>query len=103
MAKATGNEFRCGKCGRTFKMAAHLARHQSSGHGKKRKKKATKKKRPVGRPRKTAAARRNKGRTSARAPRLGLANLSIEQLGNLIVAARAEAKKRISALKKSIT
>ncbi|MFQ5430238.1 MAG: C2H2-type zinc finger protein [Phycisphaerae bacterium] len=103
MAKATGKNYKCGKCGRTFKMAAHLARHQKAGHGTKKKKRSGKKKRPVGRPRKTAAARANKGRTSARAPRLGLANLSIEQLGSLIVAARAEAKKRISALKKSIT
>jgi uncharacterized C2H2 Zn-finger protein len=45
MAKATARKFKCPKCGRTFSMAAHLARHQNTMHAAKGKKKTVKKKR----------------------------------------------------------
>ena len=37
-------DFRCEKCGRTFSMAAHLARHMSAGHASPQKKAAAKRK-----------------------------------------------------------
>ena len=50
MAKT--RKFKCSKCDRRFKMAAHLARHTSTIHAAKRKAKSAKKKatkRPVSR------------------------------------------------------
>ena len=91
--------FKCSKCDRSFKMAGHLARHQSATHGMKTKKKATAKK----------AKRRGKKRTMKRAgrpkgaaSRLGLKTMSLEQLTQLIGAARGEARSRISEIEASI-
>jgi uncharacterized C2H2 Zn-finger protein len=107
---ATGR-VKCPKCDRTFGMAAHLARHVSAGHGKKKvvKKKTAKGagrkgarkvgKRGPGRPkgsgRKKGAAKRV-GRPKGAVSRLGLKDMSLEQLSDVIQAARAEAHRRIA-------
>ena len=47
MARKT---LKCSKCGRKFSMAAHLARHMSASHGRKKKARRAKTKHRVGRP-----------------------------------------------------
>ena len=86
---------RCSKCDRSFKMPAHLARHMSSTHGFKKKRAVVKKakKRSTGR-RAKKRARRLSGSTT----RLGLSGMSLEQLTQLIDAARGEARRKLSAL-----
>ncbi len=85
--------FKCSKCDRSFKMAGHLARHQSATHGKKTKKKTTAKK----------AKRRGKKRTMKRVgrpkgvgTRFGLKKMSLERLTELIDDARGEARSRLA-------
>ena len=84
--------FKCSKCDRSFKMAGHLARHQSATHGMKTKKKATAKK----------AKRRGKrtmkkfGRPKGSTSRFGLKAMSLERLTELIDAARGEARRRLA-------
>ena len=91
--------FKCSKCDRSFKMAGHLARHMTATHGTKKKRKTTVKK----------AKRRGKKRTMKRvgrpkgaASRLGLKNMSLEQLTQLIDAARGEARSRLAEIEASI-
>ena len=36
MARTRKGTFKCGRCKRTFSMAAHLARHQAAMHGVKK-------------------------------------------------------------------
>jgi hypothetical protein len=57
-AKAAKGALVCSICGRSFKLAAHLARHVSASHGKAPKAPKTRKTRRVGRPagRRTAFA-----------------------------------------------
>lgn len=69
MAK-TG-KFTCSACDRTFSMAAHLARHQSTMHAPKGKTKSAKKQVPKG------AAGRLAGRAMRAAPRYGQAAGSV--------------------------
>ena len=92
---------KCSKCGRTFKMPAHLARHMSAGHGVSAKrsvvKKATNVKKqakkkassPGGAPRKTAS-------------QISLGGLSVEELSQLIVKARVEVRRKISEIERTV-
>jgi uncharacterized C2H2 Zn-finger protein len=98
MAKKT---FKCPSCRRTFKMAAHLARHRAAAHGVKSKRKVKKAK--AGR-RKKAVRRRvtRMGRPTAMASRFKLRNLTLEELGEIIVAARAEGRRRVAELRKAL-
>jgi uncharacterized C2H2 Zn-finger protein len=80
--------FVCSKCGRTFTMKAHLVRHQNAGHGVKRK---TAK-------RKVKTARRSSGA----ARRFGFSRLSLDELGNLLRAARVEGQRRIAEIAKVV-
>jgi len=73
-------------------MAAHLARHASSAHGAKKKKKTV-----------TKAKRRDKkramkkgGRPKGAVSRFGLKTMSLERLTELIDAARGEARSRLA-------
>ena len=88
---------KCPKCDRSFKMAAHLARHAGSAHGAKKKKVAKKARR---RPMKRTAKKlgRPKGSTS----RLGLKKMSLERLTELIDAARHEARSRLAEIESAI-
>lgn len=92
-------EFKCARCGRGFKMKAHLARHLSASHGVKKRGAAGRKvKARRGRPPRAKGAWRN---ARAASP-VQLSNLSVEQLGDLIAAARVEAHRRIEDLQKSM-
>ncbi len=90
--------FKCPKCDRSFSMAGHLGRHMSASHGRKKRKKAAKKakKRSVRRRKKRA------GRPKGVASRLGLGNMTLEQLSQVIDVARAEARRKLVALEEAI-
>ncbi len=90
--------FKCPKCDRSFKMAAHLARHAGSAHGAKKKSKVAKKARR--RPMKRTA--KKLGRPKGSTNRLGLKKMSLEQLTQLIDAARMEARSRLAEIEASI-
>ena len=89
--------YKCSKCDRSFKMAAHLARHTSSAHGAK-KKKTVKKAKRRGKKRTMKRAGRPKSSTS----RFGLKTMSLERLMQLIDAARGEARSRLAEIEASI-
>ncbi len=92
--------FKCKKCDRTFTRPGPFAWHMQSMHGAKKKKKtATAKKakrRTVRRKKKRA------GRPKGVASRLGLGGMSLEQLSQVIDAARAEARRKLVALEEAI-
>ncbi len=91
--------FKCKKCDRTFTRPGPFAWHMQSMHGAKKKKKATTKKakrRSVRRKKKRA------GRPKGVASRLGLGSMSLEQLIQVIDAARAEARRKLAALEEAI-
>ena len=88
-------KFKCPKCDRSFSMAAHLARHTTTMHATKRKTKTKKAaKRKVGRPKKTGA--RRMGPPTSVERKFGVRNMSLDELGNLISAARAAARDKIA-------
>lgn len=111
------DRLKCPECDRTFGMAAHLARHLSAGHDKKTAtqqktakrvgRKASRKAgargpgRPKGSGRKKVAAKAL-GRPRGAAARLGLKDMSFEQLNSVILAARAEAYRRIEEYRDAI-
>ena len=101
MAKAAKGKFKCPKCDRTFSMPGHLGRHMSAIHGLKSKKKAAKKK--AKRRKKVRRRRKVKrvGRPAGVAARLKLQKMTLEELGQLIIAARAEARRKMAALNKA--
>ncbi len=91
--------FKCKKCDRTFTRPGPFAWHMQSMHGAKKKKKAMAKK----------AKRRGKkrtmkkgGRPKGAASRMGLKTMSLEQLTQLIDAARGEARSRLADIEASI-
>ncbi len=90
--------FKCSKCDRSFKMAGHLGRHMSATHGTKKRKKAAKKAKRRGKKRTAKKLGRPKGSTS----RFGLKTMSLEQLTQLIDAARGEARIRLAEIEASI-
>ena len=88
--------FKCSKCDRSFSMAAHLARHMSTIHASPKKKAAVK--------RKAKRARKVKktGGRPKRAARMGLSNMSVDQLINLLAAVRGEMRRRIAEIRKTV-
>ena len=89
--------FKCPKCDRSFSMAGHLGRHLSATHGTKKRKTAKKAKRRSAKRRKKRA-----GRPKGVASRLGLKDMSLEQLSQVIDAARAEARQKLVAFEEAI-
>ncbi len=93
----------CSQCDRTFSMPAHLARHMSGSHGVRpaggKQKRGGKRGRPAG-----SAVRmgRRRGRMPAAVARMNLGSLSADELGQVIVAARAEVERRIYDLRNVI-
>jgi hypothetical protein len=81
-------------------MKAHLARHMSGSHGKKKTvgRKKTKKGRKAKGKRKAKATRRRRGV----AARFGLSKLSTEELSALLKAVRVETRRRISEVQKAL-
>ena len=95
MAKTERRKLKCPKCDRTFSMPAHLARHMSShtgGAGKRVAKKTGAK----------ARSTKRSDRDVAIARRYGLSSMSLEQLSELITAARAEARRKVAELQEVI-
>ena len=90
-------KFKCPKCDRSFAMPGHLGRHMTATHGAKKRKTAKKaKKRSVIRKKKRV------GRPKAVASRLGLGSMSLEELTQVIDAARAQARLKIVELEETI-
>ena len=98
--------FKCSKCPRSFSMAAHLARHMNSTHASPQKKGAAKRKRKAKRRGKVTKAKRVMARRAGRpkgvSARTGLRGMSLDQLMELIAAARVEAGRKIAVIKKSL-
>ncbi len=90
--------FKCSKCDRTFTRPGPFAWHMQSMHGAKKKRKTVKKAKRRGKKRTLKRAGRPKGSGS----RFGLKALSLEQLTQLIDAARTEARRRLTELEASI-
>ena len=87
--------FKCGRCKRTFKMAAHLARHMAAGHGVKKTGNRTIAHRTTG-------FRAKLGRPVGIVARLGLRELGLEQLTEVISAARFEARRKLAELESAL-
>ena len=107
MAQGT---YKCSQCSRTFSMAGHLGRHMSAIHGVSKPKpapkaKAKRKGKALGRPKgsgkgkKKGASQGGLGRPSGLSTRLGLRSMSLDQLSELITEARAEARRKLAAMK----
>ena len=100
-------KLKCPRCDRSFSMPGHLARHMNATHKRKKRKTAKKGKKTVGVARKKRGRQAKKrgvrrvGRPKGVVSRLGLKNMSLEQLSNLIDAARSEARRRIAELEQS--
>ena len=92
MPRKRAAKFKCGKCGKTFGMAMHLGRHMATMHGQK--------------PKKAAKRAGRKGRRGGRPPgvvgRLGLRGMSLDQLVQVIAAAKQEAASRLTELQEAI-
>ena len=100
---AEKKSLKCPKCPRTFSMAAHLARHLSSTHASAKKKVAAKKKRKAKAARKAKrAGAKRLGRPKGVVARLGLRDMTLEQLTDVIAAARAEAHGKLRELHASL-
>ncbi|NLW34434.1 MAG: hypothetical protein GXY80_02975 [Syntrophorhabdus aromaticivorans] len=96
MAKA--KTLKCSKCDRTFSMPGHLGRHMVAMHGATPKTKPAKKGKigRRGRPR-----GKRPGRPKGISKKMGLANMTIDQLAQLIDAAKDEAQRRIGQLQRA--
>lgn len=80
----------CAECGQQFKLAMHLGRHMAARHGKKSA--------PAREAAPAAAPRARRGRPSNLSARLGLRDLTLDQLVSVIRMAREELSRRIADL-----
>jgi len=94
----TKAKFTCTKCGQKFGMAMHLGRHMKAKHGRPSAKPPKAKKAKKGRARKA----RRIGRPPGVAGRLGLRSLSLDQLVQVIAAAKEEGQRRIAEIQEVI-
>jgi ribosomal protein S14 len=103
MPRKKAAKYKCEKCGKEFAMAMHLGRHMTTIHGQAAK--AAKAAKAV-RPQRTAAAGTRSGRRIGRPAgfirRMGLKDMSLEQLIEVIAAAKEEAGQRIAAFQEAI-
>ena len=84
-------KFKCSKCDRSFSMAGHLGRHMNATHGSGLAKATTKKvKRRAG---------KKAGPSAGLVSRLGLRNMTLEQLQDVIAAAREQGRRKIGELR----
>ncbi len=89
------SKFTCPKCGQSFGLAMHLGRHLSAIHGQVRAKSRKGVRGP--KPGRRGGRRgRPVGRPAGAGGRLGLRNMSLEQLVEVISAAKDEAGRRIA-------
>ena len=96
MPRKKAASFKCEKCGKKFAMAMHLGRHMTTIHGKAPK--AAKPKKPA----KGAGRRGRVGRPPGVVGRMGLKSMSLDQLVEVIAAAKAEATRRIAEIQETI-
>ncbi len=87
-------QYVCEDCGKRFSMPAHLGRHRASMHGARRAK--GKKGKKVRKP-----TRGRIGRPPGIVSRLGLREMSLEQLSEVIEAAKGEARRRLAAMQET--
>ena len=87
-------KFKCSKCDRSFSMAGHLGRHMSAIHGAGKAKAASKKKTK-------RRAGKKAGRPTGLVSRLGLRNMTLDQLQELIAAAREQGRRKIGELREA--
>jgi hypothetical protein len=97
--------FKCSKCDKSFSMAAHLGRHTSTIHASPQQKAAARRSKAK-KSKKTGMAKRTQGvaakpigRPKGIATRFGLKGMGVDQLAEVITAARAEARRRIAQLR----
>lgn len=104
MPRKKAAKFKCEKCGKGFGMAMHLGRHMTTIHGQAPAKPASPAKATA--PTKPAKVRGPKARPIGRPPgvvgRLGLRNMSLEQLVEVISAVKDEATRRIAEIQEVI-
>ncbi len=97
--KRVKGSFKCDKCDRVFGMKAHLARHMSTIHASPAAKAMAAKnkvKKRVGRPAgRVGRPAGQVGRPTGLVTRLGLRDMSLEQLRAVIDAARGEAQTKL--------
>lgn len=86
----------CPQCDRTFSMPGHLARHMSATHGVKSAKAKKPKRGRRGRP--PGSGRAGRGRPKGVVSKLGLRDMSLEELMEVIDAAKAEARNKLEDL-----
>jgi uncharacterized C2H2 Zn-finger protein len=96
MARPKKGTFKCGRCGRKFSMAAHLARHMTT-HGLKKKTGNRKYKK------RARAMRSTIGRPKGIVSQFGLVNLGLDQLSAIMDAAREEARRRLKQLEAALS
>ncbi len=94
------SDFKCEKCGRSFSMAAHLARHTNSAHGPGRGKIGPRKR--TRRRKKMASRVGGVRREAIAAAQFNLSDMPFEDLGRLIQDARAEIRQRIAEIEQAI-
>ena len=99
MPRKRAASFKCKKCGKTFAMAMHLGRHMTTTHGQASKSAKKKAKKAA---RRAARKGRRVGRPAGVVGRLGLRNMSLDQLVQVISAAKEEANRRIAAIQEEL-
>jgi hypothetical protein len=95
-AKRTRGEYVCPECGRSFKMGAHLARHRSVRHG------VASKASMAARAQKGVKKAGRRGRRPGIAGRFALHTLSLEELGQLVQASKAEAQRKLDEYRRAL-
>lgn len=97
---------KCPRCDRRFSMQGHLARHLSTMHVSGGAKKTAKRKPANGRRKRRmngyASTGARMGRPTGIASRMGLRDMSLDQLGALIEAAKQEARVQIAAMQEML-
>jgi len=93
MPRKKAVKFKCKKCGQEFGMAMHLGRHMVAIHGQAPK---TAKPAKAKKAAKAGARKARGGRPPAAIARLGLKNMSLTQLVDVIAAAKQEGERRIA-------
>jgi hypothetical protein len=99
MPRKKAAEFKCEKCGKAFSMAMHLGRHMTTTHGEKPK---TTKPARAKKPGKARRKGKRVGRPSGVIARLGLKSMSLDQLIEVIAAAKAEASARLTDMMEAV-
>ena len=89
-------KFKCSKCDRSFSMAGHLGRHMSAIHDAGPAKAASKKK-------KKRRVGKKAGRPTGLVSRLGLRNMTLDQLQEVIAAAREQGRRKIGELRAALS